>query len=76
MKGANAEQQSKKPKSEKISVFNQHKEQTDNRSKKNVICYQCNKKDHYRSQCSELTRKQFKNINQAPVREMHIKKKD
>ena len=41
-----------------------------------MICYQCNKKDYYKSQYSELTKKQFKNVNQASVKEMHIKKKD
>ena len=69
-------QQSKKSKSEKISASDQHREQTDDKSKKDVTCYQCNKKGHYKSQCSELTKKQFKNANQAPVREVHVKGKD
>ena len=56
MKRANTGQQSKKSKDEEISAPNQHKRQTDDRSKKNVICYQCNKKGHYKSQCPELAR--------------------
>ena len=76
MKRANTGQQSKKPKGEEISVPGQHREQTDDRSKKNVTCYQCNKKSHYKSQYSELTKKQPKNANQAPVREVHVKRKD
>ena len=76
MKEANAEQQSKKLKNEKISVSDQHRKWTDDKSKKNVIYYQYNKKSHYKSQCSELTKEQFKNANQAPVKEVHIKEKD
>ena len=76
MKGANAGQQSKKPRSEEVSTPDQHRKQTDDRSKKNVICYQCNKKGHYKSQYPELTKKQPKNANQAPVGEMHTKGKD
>ena len=41
-----------------------------------MICYQCNKKGHYKSQCSELVREQPKNANQTPVREVHVKGKD
>ena len=76
MKRANTGQQSKKSKNEEVSASDQHREQTDDKSKKNVICYQCNKKGHYKSQYSELVRKQPKNVNQAPVREMHVKGKD
>ena len=57
-------------------MLNQHKRQTDDKNKKNVICYQCNKKDYYKSQCSELVKKQFKNVNQASVKEMCVKGKD
>ena len=76
MKEINTEQQSKKSRNEKVSALNQHKRQTDDKNKKNVTCYQCNKKGHYKSQCSELTKKQFKNANQTPVEEVHIKEKD
>ena len=76
MKKANTRQQSKKSKNEKVSAFNQHREQINDRSKKDVICYQCNKKGHYKSQCSELAKKQPKNANQALVGEMHIKRKN
>ena len=72
----NTEQQLKKLKSEEVSASNQHKRWTDDKSKKNVICYQCNKKNHYKSQYSELIKKQFKNVNQAFVREVHVKRKD
>ena len=54
--GTNTGQQSKKPKSKEVSAPNQHKEQTDDKTKKGITCYQCNKKNHYKSQCSELTR--------------------
>ena len=76
VKRANTGQQLKKPKSEKISASDQHRKQTDNKSKKDVICYQCNKKSHYKLQCFKLAKKQLKNTNQAPVREMHIKEND
>ena len=76
VKRANTEQQSKKPKSKKVSAPDQHKKWTDNKSKKSVICYQCNKKDHYKLQCLKLTREQLKNTNQAPVRKVHVKEKD
>ena len=72
----NAGQQLKKLRSEEVSVLSQHKGQTDNRSKEGVICYQCNKKGHYKLQCSELAREQPKNANQAPVGEVHVKGKD
>ena len=74
--GTNAGQQSKKPKGEKISVPNQHKKWTDDKNKKGVICYQCNKKGHYKSQCPKLAREQLKNANQAPVKEVCVKGKD
>ena len=76
VKRANAEQQSKKLKNEEVLVSSQHREWTDDKSKKNVTCYQCNKKDHYKLQCSELAKEQPKNANQAPVGEMHVKGKD
>ena len=76
MKGINAGQQSKKSRDEEVSVPNQHKRQTDDKSKKNVICYQYNKKGHYKLQCPELTREQPKNANQAPVGEVCVKGKD
>ena len=76
VKGANAEQQSKKLKNEEVLVPDQHRKQTNDKSKESVICYQCNKKGHYKLQCSELARKHLKNANQTPVREMHIKEKD
>ena len=76
VKRINTGQQSKKSKGEEVSASNQHKEQTDDKSKEDVICYQCNKKGHYKSQYSKLTREQSKNVNQAPVREMHVKGKD
>ena len=41
-----------------------------------MIYYQCNKKDRYKLQCFELMRKQFKNVNQASMREVHTKGKD
>ena len=41
-----------------------------------MIYYQCNKKGHYKSQCPELIKEQFKNANQTPVGEMHVKGKD
>ena len=41
-----------------------------------MICYQCNKKGHYKSQCSELTRKQLKNVNQTSMKKVHVKRKD
>ena len=63
VKGTNTGQQSKKPRDEEVSVPSQHKRWTDDKSKKSVICYQCNKKGHYKSQCSELTREQLKNAN-------------
>ena len=72
----NAGQQLKKPRGEEISVSNQHKGQTDDRSKEGVTCYQCNKKGHYKLQCPKLAREQPKNANQAPVREVHVKGKD
>ena len=75
-KKTNTEQQLKKLKDEKVSAFNQHKKQTDDKNKKNVIYYQCNKKGHYKSQCSELTKKQFKNANQTSVRKVCVKGKD
>ena len=75
-KRINAEQQSKKSKSEKISAFNQQKKWTDNRNKKGVTCYQCNKKGHYKLQCFELIREQLKNANQAPVGKVCVKGKD
>ena len=75
-KKTNTEQQSKKLKDKEILVLNQHKKWTDDKNKKDVTCYQCNKKGHYKSQCSELAKKQLKNVNQAPVREMHVKEKD
>ena len=75
-KRTNAGQQSKKLKSEEVSASNQHKKRINDRSKEGVICYQCNKKGHYKSQCFVLVKKQLKNINQTPVREVHIKKKD
>ena len=62
-KKTNTEQQSKKLKNEEVSAFNQHKEQTDDKSKKSVIFYQCNKKNHYKLQYSELTKEQSKNAN-------------
>ena len=76
VKRINAGQQLKKPRGKEVSVLSQYKRQTDDRSKENVIYYQCNKKGHYKSQCSELTKKQFKNVNQISVREMCIKGKD
>ena len=76
VKGINTGQQSKKPKNEEISMFNQHKRWTDDKSKEGVIYYQCNKKNHYKLQYLKLTKKQFKNANQAPVREVHVKGKD
>ena len=76
VKEANTEQQSKKPRGEEVSAPGQHREQTDDRSKEGVTCYQCNKKGHYKLQCPELAREQLKNVNQAPVREVHIKGKD
>ena len=72
----NTGQQLKKPRGEEISAPNQHKGWTDNRSKKGVICYQCNKKGHYKSQYPELAREQPKNANQAPVGEVCVKGKD
>ena len=45
-------------------------------TKKNVICYQCNKKGHYKLQCFELIKKQFKNANQTSVRKIYIKGKN
>ena len=76
VKGINTGQQSKKPKSEEVSAPNQHKRQTDDKSKESVICYQCNKKGYYKLQCPELTKEQLKNANQTPVREVHVKGKD
>ena len=76
MKRTSAGQQSKKSRSEEVSAPNQQKKQIDNRSKEGVICYQCNKKGHYKLQCSELAKEQFKNANQTPVREMCVKGKD
>ena len=75
-KKTNTEQQSKKSRSEEVSASSQHKRQTDNKSKESVICYQCNKKGHYKSQCSELAKKQLKNVNQTPVRKVCVKEKD
>ena len=72
----NTEQQLKKSRSEEVSVPNQHKRWTDDKSKKGVTCYQCNKKGHYKSQCPELAREQPKNANQAPVGEVCVKGKD
>ena len=63
MKRIYTKQQLKKLKGEKVSASNQHKKQTDDRNKKGVICYQCNKKGYYKSQCFELTKKQLKNAN-------------
>ena len=48
MKRINIEQQLKKPKNEEISALNQQKRWIDDKSKKNVIYYQCNKKGHYK----------------------------
>ena len=76
VKEVNAGQQLKKSKNEKISVPDQHKEWTDDKSKKNVTCYQCNKKGHYKLQYSELTKKQLKNVNQALMGEVHVKRKN
>ena len=76
VKGTNTGQQLKKPRNEEISVSSQHKRWTDDKSKKDVICYQCNKKGHYKSQYPELTKKQFKNVNQTPVGEMCVKGKN
>ena len=76
VKRANAGQQSKKSKNKKVSVPDQHREWTNDRNKKSVICYQCNKKGYYRLQYSELIKKQFKNANQTPVRKVHIKGKN
>ena len=75
MKRTNTGQQSKKPKNEEVSAFNQHKRWTDDKNKKNVTCYQCNKKGHYKLQYSKVARKQFKNANQAPVRKVCVKGK-
>ena len=63
VKRTNAEQQLKKLKNKEVSVPNQYKRQINDKSKKNVICYQCNKKGHYKSQCLKLIKKQFKNVN-------------
>ena len=41
-----------------------------------MICYQCNKKGYYKLQYSELTKKQFKNVNQGSVKKVYIKGKD
>ena len=76
VKRINTEQQSKKPRGEKVSAPNQHKKWIDNKSKEGVICYQCNKKGHYKLQCSELMKEQPKNINQTSVRKVHVKRKD
>ena len=57
VKGINAEQQLKKLKGEEVSIPNQYKKQTDDKNKENVICYQYNKKGHYKSQCSKLIKK-------------------
>ena len=76
VKEVNTEQQSKKSKSKEVSAPGQHREWIDDRSKKGVICYQCNKKGHYKSQYLKLTREQLKNVNQTPVGEVHVKGKD
>ena len=44
--------------------------------KKSVICYQYNKKGHYKLQCFELIREQLKNVNQIPVKKVYVKEKD
>ena len=40
-----------------------------------MIYYQYNKKDYYKLQCSELTKKQFKNVNQTSIKKYILKKK-
>ena len=76
VKRINTGQQSKKSKNEEVSVSNQHKSWINNKSKKNIICYQCNKKGHYKSQYLKLIKKQPKNANQTSVGKMCVKEKN
>ena len=75
-KNINTNQSSKKCCAEEMTVSTQLKSQVEDKQKKSIICYQCQKKNHYKSQCSELTSEQGKNVNWVSVKEVQIKKKD